>query len=266
MSSQVKKAVILAGGKGTRLAEETALKPKPMVEIGGRPILWHIMKIYSHYGINEFIICLGYKGHMIKEYFLNYALLSSDITVCTRAEKYPEFEVHKSVAEDWKIVLVETGEETMTGGRLKHVRPYIEQGEHFCMTYGDGVCNVDIGKLISFHEQTGTLATVTGVRPVARFGQLHIEDNLVTNFQEKPRDEGGYINGGFFVLSDKTLDYVADDGTVWEKGPLESLAKEKQLAVYRHDDFWYAMDSLRDKMNLEDFWDTGKAPWKVWAR
>ncbi len=263
-NNPIKKAVILAGGKGTRLAEETSMRPKPMVEIGGKPILWHIMKMYSHYGINEFVICLGYKGQMIKEYFLNYALLSSDITVHTRANQSPEFVVHKSIAEDWKIVLVETGEDTMTGGRLKQIKPYIEPGESFCMTYGDGVSDVDIGKLIAFHQQNDKLATVTGVRPTARFGQLCMDGNLVTKFQEKPRDEGGYVNGGFFVLSPETLDYIDGDSTIWEKEPLEKLVEEKQINAYLHDGFWYAMDSLRDKITLEDLWSSGKAPWKLW--
>ena len=260
----IKKAVILAGGKGTRLAEETSIRPKPMVEIGGKPIIWHIMKIYSHYGINEFIICLGYKGHMIKEYFLNYALLSSDITVHTKAEKYPEFQVHKNVSEDWKIVLVETGEETMTGGRLKQIKNYLKPNEHFCMTYGDGLSNVDIGKLIELHQTEGKLATVTGVRPHARFGQLQLKNNLVTKFQEKPHDEGGYINGGFFVLFPKVLDYIENDQTIWEKDPLERLVSEHQLAAHLHDDFWHPMDSLRDRINLESMWESNKVPWKIW--
>ncbi len=265
MSSKIiKKVVILAGGKGTRLVEETSVKPKPMVEVGGKPILWHIMKIYSYYGINEFVICLGYKGYVIKKYFLNYALLNSDITVHTRSDKYPEFVVHKNISEDWKVVLVDTGEETMTGGRLKRVRPYLEQDKDFCMTYGDGVSNVNINKLILFHQTHSKLATVTGVRPHARFGALHIENDLVTQFQEKPVDEGGYVNGGFFVLSSKILDYIDNDTTIWEKEPLQNLAKDRQLAVYLHDGFWHPMDALRDSINLNALWDSNKAPWKLW--
>jgi glucose-1-phosphate cytidylyltransferase len=264
MYKTVNKAVILAGGKGTRLAEETSVKPKPMVEIGGKPILWHIMKIYSQYGINEFVICLGYKGQMIKEYFLNYALLNSDITVHTHADNSAEFTIHKKVCEDWKITLADTGEDTMTGGRLKRVKPYLSADEPFCLTYGDGVSDINIHKLIDFHLSHGKLATVSGVRPLARFGALHMEDGLVTRFQEKPDNEGGYINGGFFVLSPKVIDYIKNDETLWEKEPLEQLASGKQLLAYLHDGFWQPMDTLRDRYNLEEMWEKNKAPWKSW--
>jgi glucose-1-phosphate cytidylyltransferase len=255
------KAVILAGGLGSRLSEETETKPKPMVEIGGRPILWHIMKIYSHYGINDFIICLGYKGYLIKEYFFHYNLHLSDVTIDVRANKTT---LHESSADPWRVSLMETGEATMTGGRLKRVRKYLEAEDVFCLTYGDGVSNVDIGKLIAFHRQHGKLVTVTAVRPLARFGALTLENNLVRQFNEKPSNVGNLINGGFFVLSAKAIDYIENDATLWEKEPMERLAAEGQLAAYQHTGFWQPMDTLRDRNMLEELWASGKAPWHVW--
>jgi glucose-1-phosphate cytidylyltransferase len=255
------KVVILAGGLGTRLAEETEIRPKPMVEIGNRPILWHIMKIYSHYGINDFIICLGYKGYFIKEYFFHYKLHLSDVTIDVRDGKIT---VHESFADPWRVSLVETGEATLTGGRLKRVRKYLEDDDVFCFTYGDGVSNVDIGKLIAFHRQHGKLATVTAVRPLARFGALTVENNLVRQFKEKPFNDGNLINGGFFVLSTKAIDYIDNDATLWEKEPMERLAADGQLAAYQHTGFWQPMDTLRDRKLLEELWASGKAPWHVW--
>jgi glucose-1-phosphate cytidylyltransferase len=255
------KAVILAGGLGTRLAEETEIRPKPMVEIGNRPILWHIMKIYSHYGINDFIICLGYKGYLIKEYFFHYKLHLSDVTIDVRDGKIT---VHESLADPWRVSLVETGEATLTGGRLKRVRKYLEDDDVFCFTYGDGVSNVDIGKLIAFHRQHGKLATVTAVRPLARFGALTVENNLVRQFKEKPFNDGNLINGGFFVLSTKAIDYIDNDATLWEKEPMERLAADGQLAAYQHTGFWQPMDTPRDRNMLEKLWASGKAPWHVW--
>jgi glucose-1-phosphate cytidylyltransferase len=257
----VLKVVILAGGLGTRLAEETEIRPKPMVEIGNRPILWHIMKIYSHYGINDFIICLGYKGYLIKEYFFHYKLHLSDVTIDVRDGKIT---VHESFADPWRVSLVETGEATLTGGRLKRVRKYLEDDDVFCFTYGDGVSNVDIGKLVAFHRQHGKLATVTAVRPLARFGALTVENNLVRQFKEKPFNEGNLINGGFFVLSAKAIDYIDNDATLWEKKPMERLAADGQLAAYQHTGFWQPMDTLRDRNMLEELWASGKAPWHVW--
>jgi glucose-1-phosphate cytidylyltransferase len=256
------KAVILAGGLGSRLSEETGTKPKPMVEVGGRPILWHIMKIYSHYGINDFIVCLGYKGQVIKEYFLNYKSHSSDITIDIAEDK---IRVHKSYAEPWRITLVDTGEGTQTGGRLRRVGRFLEGEEAFCFTYGDGVSNVPIDKLVAFHRSHGKLATVTAVRPLARFGALVIEDGLVRRFEEKPTNEGGLINGGFFVLSPKAIGYIAGDATLWEKEPMETLAREGQMVAFEHTGFWQPMDTLRDRHYLENLWETGKAPWRVWA-
>ncbi len=253
------KAVILAGGLGSRLSEQTDVRPKPMVEIGHHPILWHIMKIYSHFGINEFVICLGYKGYVIKEYFYHYSLHSADVTIDTRGG----MKVHQSYADPWTVTLVETGEHTMTGGRLKRVRPYLGD-QDFCFTYGDGLGNIDIPKLIAFHKSQGKLATVTAVHPLARFGALIIEDQLVRQFQEKPANEGGLINGGFFVLSPKVLDYIADDRTLWEKEPMERLAAEGQLAAFQHDGFWQPMDTLRDRAMLEELWASQKAPWRIW--
>lgn len=254
------KAVILAGGLGTRISEETHLKPKPMVEIGSKPILWHILKIYSAYGIKDFIICLGYKGYVIKEYFANYFLHMSDITFDMQNNK---MEVHQQKAEPWRITLVDTGEKTMTGGRLKRVKNYLGE-EDFCLTYGDGVANVDIRNLIAFHHKQNVLATVTATKPPGRFGSLELAENTVLGFQEKPQGDGGWINGGFFVLSPKVIEYIPDEETKWEQEPLESLAQEGELAAYKHDGFWQPMDTLRDKKYLEELWATGKAQWKVW--
>lgn len=255
------KAVILAGGLGSRIAEETALRPKPMVEIGGKPILWHIMKIYSHHGVNDFIICLGYKGYLIKEYFANYFLHTSDVTFDVSRN---EMHVHQKYAEPWRVTLVDTGEQSMTGGRLKRIRSYLGD-EDFCFTYGDGLGNVDIGRLIEFHKEQRTLATVTAVQPPGRFGTLRIDHGRVTQFVEKPEGENGWINGGFFVLSPKVADYIAGDDSIWERGPMERLAREQQLSAYHHREFWQPMDTLRDKEHLEKLWASGKAPWKVWA-
>lgn len=257
------KAVILAGGLGTRISEESHLKPKPMIEIGGKPILWHILKIYSHYGINDFVICCGYKGYLIKEYFANYFLHMSDVTFDMAKNS---MEVHQRNAEPWRVTLVDTGEETMTGGRLKRVAPYIQNEESFCFTYGDGVSDVDIGALLAFHRNNKVKATLTAVPPPGRFGALGIEDNhRVTSFKEKPKGDGGLINGGFFVLSPEVLPLLKDDQTVWEREPLETLAAQGQLAAYEHDGFWQPMDTLRDRTLLEDLWKSGKAPWKQWS-
>lgn len=256
------KAVILAGGLGTRISEETHLKPKPMVEIGGKPILWHIMKLYSAYGINDFIICLGYKGYCIKEYFANYFLHMSDVTLNMVDNS---MKVHQQYAEPWSITLVNTGDASMTGGRLKRVASYLRHDEEFCFTYGDGVADVDITKIIAHHKKQNVLATMTAVQPPGRYGSLDIAaDGHVNRFQEKPRGDGGWINGGFFVLNPKVIDYIPDDTTIWEKGPLEQLANEGQLSAYHHAGFWQAMDTLRDKVKLEELWQSGNAPWKVW--
>jgi glucose-1-phosphate cytidylyltransferase len=254
------KAVILAGGLGTRISEETQIRPKPMVEIGGRPILWHIMKHYSAHGIHEFIICLGYKGYMIKEYFANYFLHMSDVTFDMKDNR---MEVHQRNAEPWRVTLVDTGDATATGGRLKRVRDYVG-GETFCFTYGDGLSDVDIKALIAFHSEAGTLATVTAVQPPGRFGALDVERNRITGFREKPHGDGGWINGGFFVLSPKVLDVIQGDASVWEREPLERLAREGQLAAYRHRGFWQPMDTLRDRTFLEEQWASGRPPWKMW--
>ncbi|MFG1466451.1 glucose-1-phosphate cytidylyltransferase [Xanthobacter sp. DSM 24535] len=255
------KAVILAGGLGTRLSEETVIRPKPMVEIGGYPIIWHIMKIYSHFGVNDFVICLGYKGYLIKEYFSNYARHMSDITVDLRTG---EVSVHRNDAEPWRISLIETGDATMTGGRLRRVLPHIGE-DAFCLTYGDGVANIDIAASIAFHRQHGGLATVTAAYPPKRFGQMEIVDNQVRDFREKPDGEGGFINGGFFVLSPKVADYIdPNDEAIWEREPLERLSRDGQLYAYKHEGFWQPMDTLRDKMYLEELWSSGAAPWKVW--
>lgn len=254
------KAVILAGGLGTRISEETHLKPKPMIEIGGKPILWHIMKIYSAHGVNDFVICCGYKGYVIKEYFANYFLHMSDVTFDMEHNK---MEVRQRYAEPWKVTLVDTGEETMTGGRLKKVQQYLDE-EDFCFTYGDGVGNVDITKLVAFHKEQGTLATLTATQPPGRFGALNMEQHKITGFQEKPQGDGGWINGGFFVLSPKVLDYIEGDLTIWERDPMERLAAEGQMSAYLHHDFWQPMDTLRDKNHLEELWTSGKAPWKTW--
>jgi glucose-1-phosphate cytidylyltransferase len=254
------KAVILAGGLGTRLSEETEAKPKPLVEIGGRPIIWHIMKIYSTYGVNEFVICLGYKGYLIKEFFVNYSRHLSDITVNVSTGV---IDVHRRRAEDWKVALVETGLNTMTGGRLKRVREYLGDDDFF-LTYGDGVADINIEQLRTFHKAEGRLATVTAVTPPGRFGALELSGNAVKNFSEKPAGDGASINGGFFVLSPKVIDYVKDDETVWEREPMERLAREGQLAAFHHHGFWQAMDTLRDKNQLESMWAGGNPPWRVW--
>ncbi len=255
------KAVILAGGFGTRLSEETHLKPKPMVEIGGKPILWHIMKIYSYYGINEFIICCGYKGYMIKEYFANYFTHMSDVTYDLENNKII---VHQKRAEPWKVTLVDTGESTLTGGRLKRVAEHLEEDEPFCFTYGDGVANVDISQLVEFHHNHGKLATLTATLAPGRFGALEFNGNQIMSFREKPKGDGSFINGGFFVLSKRVIDYIEGDSSIWEQDPLINLAKDDQLMAFKHDGFWQPMDTLREKKLLEDLWDNGKAPWKLW--
>jgi len=255
------KAVILAGGLGTRISEETHLKPKPMIEIGGMPILWHIMKTYSHHGINDFVICCGYKGYVIKEYFANYFLHMSDITFDMAKNS---MQVHQRNAEPWRVTLIDTGADTMTGGRLKRVAEHIQNDETFCLTYGDGVSDVNISELLAFHRQQGLQATLTAAYPPGRFGSLDIRSSKVTSFREKPKGDGGMINGGFFVLSPQVLDLIEGDQTVWERGPLETLAERGQLAAYQHDGFWQPMDTLRDKTHLEELWASGTAPWKVW--
>jgi len=256
------KAVLLAGGLGTRIAEETAVRPKPMVEIGGRPILWHIMKIYAAHGISDFVVCCGYKGWLIKEYFANYYLRSSDVTFDLRTN---DVIVHARSAEPWRVTLVDTGDSTMTGGRLRRVRDHIGD-ETFCCTYGDGVSNVHVGRLVEHHRRSRALATMTAVQPEGRFGAVTITEDgaTVEGFKEKPRGDGAWINGGFFVLEPAVLDYIEGDDTVWEDGPLRRLAAEGQLSAYRHTDFWHPMDTLRDKDVLEKLWSTGCAPWKVW--
>ncbi len=256
----VRKAVILAGGMGTRLAEETEFRPKPLVEIGGRPILWHIMKIYSSFGINEFIICLGYKGYAIKEYFANYYLHMADVTFNLADNS---MEVHRGRAESWKVTLVDTGLETMTGGRVRRVRDYIGN-EPFCLTYGDGVADVDVGRLIEHHITNRRLATVTAVRPPGRFGALEIENSRVSNFREKPLGDGGWINGGFFVMEPGAIDYIEADHLPLENEPLTNLAADQQLTAFHHDGFWHPMDTIRDRTHLEKLWATGEAPWKRW--
>jgi glucose-1-phosphate cytidylyltransferase len=256
------KAVILAGGLGTRISEETQVKPKPMVEIGGKPILWHVMKIYSAYGINDFIICCGYKGYVIKEYFANYFLHVSDITFEMRENK---MEVHVNGSEPWRVTLIDTGEKSGTGGRLKRVRSYLDDDEDFCFTYGDGLSNVNIGEVIAFHKKQKVLATLTAAQMPGRYGALNLDKNdKVVTFQEKPRGDTGWINGGFFVLSPKVTDYIEDDSTFWEREPMERLAREEQLAAYLHHGFWHPMDTLKDRIDLEAMWNSGQAPWKVW--
>ena len=255
------KAVILAGGYGTRIAEETHLKPKPMIEIGGKPILWHIMKLYSMHGVNDFIICCGYRGYIIKEYFANYFLHMSDVTFDMQNNR---MQVHQQNAEPWKVTLVDTGDETMTGGRLKRVASYLQDEELFCFTYGDGVSDVDITKLLSFHKSHGKLATVTAVQPPGRYGALQLEDTCVSGFAEKPRGDGGLINGGFFVLSPKCIDLIECDSTSWEGSPLNTLASKGELMAFEHKGFWQPMDTLREKNFLEELWESGKAPWKTW--
>lgn len=254
------KAVILAGGLGTRISEESMYKPKPMVEIGGKPILWHIMKIYSTHGINDFIICCGYKGYQIKEYFANYFLHMSDVTIDMANNN---MEVHHRNAEPWKVTLVDTGESTLTGGRLKRVADYLGN-ESFCFTYGDGVADIDIQALVKFHKEQGKLATITAIQPQGRYGALGLSGNLVEQFQEKPAGDGAWVNGGFFVLEPSVVDYIKDDKTSWELEPLLKITAEKQLAAYYHNGFWQAMDTLRDKNQLEKLWQEGNAPWKIW--
>jgi glucose-1-phosphate cytidylyltransferase len=254
------KVVILAGGLGSRIAEESGLRPKPMIEIGGRPILWHIMKIYAAYGLNDFVICLGYKGYVIKEYFANYFLHMADVTFDLAENR---MEVHQKTSEPWRVTLVDTGEKSQTGGRLKRVERYVSDAP-FCFTYGDGVANVDIGKLVDFHAQGKRLATVTAVRPPGRFGALAIERERVAGFVEKPAGDGGWINGGFFVLDPKVFRYLKGDGDVWEHAPLEGLARDGELGAYHHEGFWQPMDTLREKNILEELWAGGDAPWKVW--
>jgi glucose-1-phosphate cytidylyltransferase len=255
------KAVILAGGLGTRISEETHLRPKPMIEIGGRPILWHILKCYSAHGVNEFVICCGYKGYLIKEYFANYFLHMSDVTFDMQ---HNQMEVHQRKAEPWRVTLVDTGEDTLTGGRLKRVASYLQAEEAFCFTYGDGVSNLDIAATIAFHHQHGRLATVTAVQPPGRYGALQMDGEVVTGFVEKPRGDGGLINGGFFVLSPRCLDLIDGDGTSWEVEPLAQLASTNELMAFRHEGFWQPMDTLREKNLLEELWASGRAPWKMW--
>lgn len=255
------KAVILAGGLGTRISEETHLKPKPMIEIGGKPILWHIMKIYSAHGVNDFIICCGYKGYVIKEYFANYFLHMSDVTFDMASN---QMEVHQKKAEPWRVTLVDTGEETMTGGRLKRVSNYLKDEDAFCFTYGDGVADINISQQIKFHKSHGKLATVTAVQPPGRYGALVREGESVLGFQEKPPGDGAWINGGFFVLNPAVLNFIDSDSTSWEGAPLDTIAKQGELAAFEHRGFWLPMDTLRDKMHLEALWEAAKAPWKCW--
>lgn len=257
------KAVLLAGGLGTRISEETHLRPKPMIEIGGKPILWHIMKMYSTHGVNEFVICCGYKGYIIKEYFSNYFLHTSDVTFDMNTNA---MEVHQRNAEPWRVTLVDTGDETQTGGRLRRVADYIKDEDEFCFTYGDGVSDVDIGALLAFHKAHGKLATVTAVQPPGRYGALKLgADNTVSGFTEKPRGDGGLINGGFFVLSPQCVALISGDHVSWESGPLVRLAEMGELVAFRHDGFWQPMDTLREKRLLEELWEAGQAPWKVWS-
>jgi glucose-1-phosphate cytidylyltransferase len=255
------KAVILAGGVGTRISEETHLRPKPMIEIGGRPLLWHIMKIYSAHGVNDFVICCGYKGYLIKEYFANYVLHMSDVTFDMALN---EMEVHQQNAEPWRVTLVDTGEDTMTGGRLKRVEDYLKGEDAFCFTYGDGVADVDVAASIAFHRSHGKLATITAVQPPGRYGAVELEGSEVRAFAEKPHGDGGLINGGFFVLSPRCLDRIAGDETSWEREPLTGLAADGELMAFAHAGFWQPMDTLREKTLLENLWDSGRAPWKVW--
>ncbi len=254
------KAVILAGGFGSRLSEETAVRPKPMVEIGGKPMLWHIMKIYAAHGIEDFVICLGYKGYLIKEYFANYYLHTCDVSFDLAGGG---MEVHRSATEPWHVTLIDTGENTMTGGRLQRVLPYLGE-EDFCFTYGDGVGDIDIAGEVAFHREHGRCATVAAVQPPGRFGSLEIEGDIVREFEEKPRGDGGWANGGFFVLSPGVADYLGDDETVWEEAPMRRLAREGQLASYRHTGYWHAMDTVRDRKHLDDLWNSGMAPWRTW--
>jgi glucose-1-phosphate cytidylyltransferase len=256
------KAVILAGGRGTRISEESGLRPKPMIEIGGKPILWHIMKLYSEAGVNDFVICLGYKGYMIKEYFANYFLHTSDVTIDVKENR---MEVHSKYAEPWRVTLVDTGAATMTGGRIKRIAPYV-QNEDFCLTYGDGVSDLNIRRLLEFHKSHGRAATVTAVQPQGRFGSIQVEgeDGRVTEFVEKPLGDGQWINAGFFVLSPKVFSYIDADDTIWERVPMERLTKDGELSAFRHEGFWHAMDTMRDKAHLDELWTSDKAPWKSW--
>ena len=253
------KAVILAGGQGTRISEETHLKPKPMIEIGGKPILWHILKTYSAYDINEFIICLGYKGYQIKEYFANYYLHESDLTIDIKKNS---LDIHKNNADSWKVTLIDTGEESMTGGRIKRISKYLD--DTFCLTYGDGLADVNISESILHHQKNKTIGTLTAVQPPGKFGSITIEDNMVTTFQEKPKGDAGWVNGGFFVLEPEIIDYIEGDNTMFEREPLQQLTKENQLSAYHHNGFWHPMDTLSDKKKLEQLWSKGNAPWKVW--
>jgi glucose-1-phosphate cytidylyltransferase len=255
------KAVILAGGLGTRLSEETTIRPKPMVEIGGKPILWHILKTYSAHGINDFVICCGYKGYIIKEFFANYFLHTSDVTFDMQNNT---MQVHERHAEPWKVTLVDTGDSSMTGGRLRRVRQYVENDEAFCFTYGDGVADIDIGASIRFHREHGLLGTMTAVQPPGRFGAIDVDGSRILAFREKPQGDGSWINGGYFVLSPKVIDYIDGDNTLWEKEPMENLARDGQINAYLHRGFWQPMDTLRDKVYLEDLWQSGRAPWKRW--
>ncbi|MCJ9729393.1 glucose-1-phosphate cytidylyltransferase [Bradyrhizobium sp. PRIMUS42] len=255
------KAMILAGGLGSRLSEETSVRPKPMVEIGGHPILWHIMKIYSSFGINDFVVCLGYKGYLIKEYFSHYLLHTSDVTIDL---KNNQIDFHASRSEPWRVTLVDTGAETETGGRIKRALPYVRDDEAFCLTYGDGVADIDIARLVAFHRSHGKLATVTGIRPPGRFGSLQLEDTVVKGFTEKPLGDGGWINGGFFVLSPRIAELIAGDSTIWERQPLERLAATGELRVFRHEGFWQSMDTLRERNLLEGLWKGDNPPWRVW--
>ncbi len=254
------KAVILAGGVGSRLSEETSVRPKPMIEIGGKPILWHVMKIYSAHGVNEFIICCGYKGYVIKEYFANYFLHTSDVTFDVSNN---HMEVHHKFAEPWKVTLVDTGADTLTGGRLKRVQNYLDT-EDFCFTYGDGVSDVNISELIAFHKQSGKLATLTAIQPPGRFGIMDLEGHIVRNFKEKPDGDGSWVNGGFFVLSPAVMNYIEDDSTIWERSSMQRLVEQEQVAAFFHHGFWQPMDTLRDKHYLESLWQSGQAPWKKW--
>lgn len=256
------KVVILAGGLGTRISEETHLKPKPMIEIGGKPILWHIMKSYSAHGLNDFIICCGYKGYMIKEYFANYFLHMSDVTFDMKSNS---MQVHNRKAEPWTVTLIDTGDDTKTGGRLKRIAPYVEHDEAFCFTYGDGIGDIDITALIALHFRRGKLATLTAVQPPGRFGALALRDDEITNFQEKPEGDGAWINGGFFVLSPRVLEYIDGDDTTWEQEPMERLAAASEFVAFFHRGFWQPMDTIRDKTMLETLWASGQAPWKAWA-
>ena len=257
------KVVLLAGGMGTRISEESQVRPKPMIEIGGKPILWHIMKIYAQHGLTHFIVCLGYKGYLIKEYFSNYCLHNSDVTFDLGQNTTT---LHGASSDQWTVTLVDTGIESMTGGRLKRVAAYLADDQAFCMTYGDGLADIDISALLRYHNRTGLHATVTATQPPGRFGALRLaEQDRVTGFQEKPVGDGGWINGGFFVLSPKVLDYIEHEGVMWEQAPLERLVKEGQVCAYRHTGFWHSMDTLRDKNHLEELWSRGKAPWKIWS-